>query len=375
MLTYRHIGGLCSFLMISLMMTWGQAPSTHSLPGVHEYVHVDQLPVLINFVEIRQQIGYPLAAVKQEIEGMVFCRVLVDSRGACIAATITRADHPLLKKAVERFLPELRFIPGKVQHQSVACWTNIMVRFDLATAKSFLVKRKAPKVFSGRLFVCRKARKSWRQAVEYKAEGKWEAANRAFEHGFLMYPHRLTPNRKQQAEIWRFLKDWGWIQLHLGETEAALQSLSEAIIWLELLGADAPEQVEELGHLYLLRSEARLAQGFPLDALADCQWVYANSNDHPLKVQALIQMGLVKAHLGDYAGALNMLQQALENAPDNPKGIVYKSRVLLMLGDTESACQTLSTLAEEELSPEWAWKADQTRRQACRPGLFTAQEY
>lgn len=361
---------VCSLCVASIGLKAQEVVSA-SLPGVSEYIHLDQEPILLNLTRVRNRIGYPLEAYKKGIEGKVYCRVLVSPKGNCIGAMISRSDHYLLSASVERHLSELKFLPASVGEQKIACWTNVLVLFELSRAKSFLIKKKSDRWWDGWILQGHAARKYWRKGESLMQAGKWEAAERAYSMGLARYPHQFHPNGSQRVEFANALKARGWLQLQLGAYNRASQSLSESIVWGEIHGSKNNNIVQWLPEIYLMRAKARLGAGQPLDALADCRWVLETYPEAAITPQVQIEVGLIQAHIGDYAAALNVLQQVIEQGEARDTALLYKANILLMMGNEGEACRCLGQIDRERLSAEWDWKVEQVFRRACRNELFS----
>ncbi|MEM8889835.1 MAG: energy transducer TonB, partial [Bacteroidota bacterium] len=100
-------------LLLSIFSwTIAQETAEKPYPDVHDFIAVDKEPVPLNLYLIKDKIGYPVKALKNKIEGKVFSRVLVSSKGEVIKYVLTRNDHPALGEAVKEELESLRFQPA-----------------------------------------------------------------------------------------------------------------------------------------------------------------------------------------------------------------------------------------------------------------------
>lgn len=101
-----------------------------SIPGVNDFVLVEKEPVPINLNEIKSQIGYPIAAIDQEIEGKVILRILLDPEGNYRRHVVYSDSHSLLTQAVERVIPQLQCTPAISKGQATWYWITIPFLFD-----------------------------------------------------------------------------------------------------------------------------------------------------------------------------------------------------------------------------------------------------
>lgn len=100
-------------------------------PEVNEFLFVDEEPTLLNIRDIRQQIGYPKVARDAGIEGTVVVRVLVDKKGNYKRHRVVKTPHPLLNKAVENQIHNLRFTPAIQGSAPADFWVNVPFKFGL----------------------------------------------------------------------------------------------------------------------------------------------------------------------------------------------------------------------------------------------------
>ena len=78
--------------------------------------------------------AYPLELLKQNIEGMVRVRYVVDTTGFADPETleILLASHPLFAKSVREVLPSMRFQPAKIGTKKVRQWVEQPFTFHIA---------------------------------------------------------------------------------------------------------------------------------------------------------------------------------------------------------------------------------------------------
>jgi tetratricopeptide (TPR) repeat protein len=71
--------------------------------------------------------------------------------------------------------------------------------------------------------------------------------------------------------------------------------------------------------------------------------------------EALIGMGNVYIQQGDYAAAIEALQQAIEQAPDSPQAYYALGEAYARSGDTSNACEAYARFLEQD--PPAGWKS------------------
>ena len=100
-------------------------------PDINEFIFVEEQPKPVNMAEIQKAIGYPQVARDAGIEGAVVIRVLVNEKGRYLRHKIINSVHPVLDKAVEKQLPNLRFTPAIQGGKPIKFWVNIPFNFKL----------------------------------------------------------------------------------------------------------------------------------------------------------------------------------------------------------------------------------------------------
>ncbi|MEL7532700.1 MAG: energy transducer TonB, partial [Bacteroidota bacterium] len=92
---------------------------------------VDVEPKPLNMIDVQKNIGYPKAARDNDIQGLVIAKVLVSKEGEYISNTIINSPDPVLTKAVQVQIEELRFEPAKKDGKAVQFYVNIPFNFKL----------------------------------------------------------------------------------------------------------------------------------------------------------------------------------------------------------------------------------------------------
>ncbi|MEO0895842.1 MAG: M56 family metallopeptidase [Bacteroidota bacterium] len=117
------IMGTCSGLYIQ--------HSSEAFPSSTAPVLATEMAEPLNLRDIRKEIGYPRAARETGVEGLIVCRVLVDTKGKVINHEVIKAEDDLLRRAVENQLYKLTFKPAQKDGKDIAMWVNIPFNFRL----------------------------------------------------------------------------------------------------------------------------------------------------------------------------------------------------------------------------------------------------
>jgi len=124
---------LC-LLLAGLWIMTGVAQETKE-PGINEFVFVEVEPQPVNLQEVIQKIGYPEEAVRENIEGNVVVRILVDEQGNYVKHAIVNQAPPALVNAVEAHISEISFTPALQNGKAIKYWKNLRFPFKLLEEK------------------------------------------------------------------------------------------------------------------------------------------------------------------------------------------------------------------------------------------------
>lgn len=91
------------------------------IPGVKQ-------PKEINLADIQKKIGYPTIPKNTDIDGDIVFRVLIDENGCYIKHLPSKNGTPILVKAVEEYLPEIRFTPATKDGIPIKFWITVPFR-------------------------------------------------------------------------------------------------------------------------------------------------------------------------------------------------------------------------------------------------------
>lgn len=338
-----------------------------ALPSVHEYIHVETKPEAINLDEVRQKIGYPLAALQQKISGTLYCRVLVDEEGMPREHVITRSLGHEIDARVGTFIGELRFHPARRNDTAVMYWVNLAFHFDGEAARHYEGKRIDPVNFlthsSGNNR--REAREALAQGLAALADDRLHDARWSLQKAIRLTPHRKKPRGQ-------ILESLFVAHYYLGRTEARLERWEAATLhWTEAIGLASSNRIGRLElfdlipQAYLQRSRARLASGHILAAFDDCQWVLSHYDANEIVAQAYLQRSRVQFHLQEYSNALNDVQQSIDLAPAQGRAYLQKARILIDLGGHAAACEALAQAAASHLENDEINQFYRLQEQAC----------
>ncbi|MFK7921286.1 MAG: energy transducer TonB [Bacteroidia bacterium] len=306
------------------------------IPDVHDFVYVDQEPIVLNFPDVRKAIGYPAAALKKGIEGDVYCRILVDESGEYLQHKILNTSHPCLVLAVEPYLSRLKFTPARKGRQKVSYWTNIPISFSQDRSKLYLASKRQGGAFG--LSYAKKAQLRLEAAEEMLADENYQASILEFTRALMYIP--VARKNPQKAAVKLFGVYLGRAKAYIGKQqyERATYDLIQAIG----LGSSSLEDLSisqfELAEAYNLRSYCYLALQNPIMANQDINWVLFHFVDEEQSVYlAQSQQIAVYRQLNQYEQALAVAQEAIERSPKEANAYYQKGLVLYTIGANEAA--------------------------------------
>ena len=95
------------------------------------FVVLEKEPKPVNMDELKKLIGYPSQAIEAEIEGKVVVRVYVDKFGDYKKHIVLKDPHPLLTRAVESKIANLKMTPGIQGTKPIPVWVTLPFEFSL----------------------------------------------------------------------------------------------------------------------------------------------------------------------------------------------------------------------------------------------------
>lgn len=360
------------FFLAPFSLCHAQAPTR--APHIHEYIYVNREPSPINLKEVRAQIGYPIAAVKQNIEGVIHCRILVDEEGKYERHTFTRNAHPILMKAVDRQLETLRFRPAIKERVPIKYWVNVPF--------SFRLKHDAQQAISQQV----KQTRHWGKRNPTKAQAHFEAGlmfleNQQYEQALDMLTKslRFNPHAKRRRQKWWLMSFY----THLLRAEAltaegkwttALEDYTEAIG----LGKQYTQEVAPyLVQAHIGRAHLHYLSGDIQRAINDYNWMLRMYEVAP----AWHQPELLELRLGLMAYQEELLleqeYQRSTSAPQAPLAIFLHAMKQARIGHTELAIKLHRRVIQRTDSlplkvHAWARIGELLRQQGNHQQAFTA---
>ncbi len=305
------------------------------VPGVHDYVYVDQEPIVLNLDDVRKAIGYPAHALKKGIEGKVYCRVLVNENGTYLKHRILNSAHPVLTKAVDPYLNRLKFLPAKRGKESITYWTNIPIAFTSNESKLYIGKRES---LNFGVSYAKKAALRLENAKAYYEDKQFKASALEYTRALMFIPVARKRPAKAAAKLFDIYMGRAKALIGAREYEKATADLIQAIG----LGHTAYDQntisKAQIAEAYNLRSFCRLAMLQTSQAAKDINWVLFNYQDDEQAVyQAESQKIAVYRQLSQFEKALSIAQETIERSPEEPYAYYQKGLVLWTIGAGEAA--------------------------------------
>ncbi|MEM6344129.1 MAG: energy transducer TonB [Bacteroidota bacterium] len=319
------------------------------VPKVHDYVYVDQEPVILNLNDVRKAIGYPFSAIKQGIEGKVYCRVLVNENGVYIKHRILNSAHPILTKAVNPYLNQLKFIPAKRGKESVSYWTNIPFAFSQEECRLYLRKQSENLNFG--VSYAKKAAMRIENAKAYLANKEFEASALEYTRALMYIP--IARKRPAKAAAKLFDIYMGRAQAYMGaqQYEKAVADLIQAIGLGHTAYDKAAISQTQIANAYNLRSYCRLAMGQTSQAAKDISWVLFNYQRLESAVyRAQAHQIAVHRQLSQFEKALALAEETIERSPEEPYAYYQKGLVLWTIGAEEAAMNCFIQAQSRNLS-------------------------
>lgn len=122
---------ILSFFCLIAINVQAQSPASKST-AVEELPAPEVMPAVLNMQQVANAIGYPAEAKTYKIEGKVFVKVLVDTKGNVIEHQLIKDPHKLLSDAVLEHVNELKFTPAQDKGKPAKAWVMIPFQFKLS---------------------------------------------------------------------------------------------------------------------------------------------------------------------------------------------------------------------------------------------------
>jgi periplasmic protein TonB len=96
-----------------------------------DFILLEKEPQAVNLDELKKLIGYPPLAKEGEIQGKVVLRVMVDKNGDYVKHIVLDSPHPILTRAVESKIDQLKMTPGIQAGKPIKVWVTLPFKFTL----------------------------------------------------------------------------------------------------------------------------------------------------------------------------------------------------------------------------------------------------
>lgn len=168
-------------------------------PDINAFIYVDKEPKPVNLQEVRDMIGYPEEAIKNELEGTIVVRILVDETGDYVRHKIIPEKSNILATAVSEHVPMLRFLPAQRGDSMVAHWLNIPFRFRLKSPETRQLEKEA-EAKTDSLTGSPEDYALWqRRAVVYSKLEQWDNAIEDFTESIDLNPRKNKPKASKSS--------------------------------------------------------------------------------------------------------------------------------------------------------------------------------
>ncbi|MEM6628362.1 MAG: energy transducer TonB [Bacteroidota bacterium] len=370
------------------------------IPDLFEYHQVDVKAVALNQHLVRKSIGYPSKAIKDGIEGKVFCRVLVDEKGHYVRHELTRVDHPLLGKAVDPKVHYLKFSPAFIKRNPVSTWTNVVFSFKKEHQRyEFDQINLEPRM-------TRRLNNPYKRAEYYLTEGQVSLDEGNYRSAVRMLSQVIAIGKERSKKI--AFKEISFSTLIIrsevytkqGQLDLAIKDLTEAIGLAQTTLQKEQEIQSNLPNLYKDRAELYLMFEKPYEALEDLQWVERVFEDSSffiscqisevylqidqlepaeqrlLKLRHILEKdsqsqpeelhsyhsllyGVLQMKKEEYESSFAALQSSIEHKVKNPLAYFYKAMAIWELEGDLHVCENLQIAIELGLGGKRKVKAEQ----------------
>ena len=396
--------------LLSVNVVWSQhAIKLSDVPGLFDYQKVDLKPSPLNQNLVRKAIGYPPKAIKEGIEGKVFCRVLVDDKGNYIKHKLTRVDHPLLGKAVDGKVHFLKFSPAFVKRRSVSAWANVVFSFK---EKDQHLEFDRVKLVSP---LSRKLNNPLKRAAYFQSEGQMALQEENYRAAIRMFSQVIEIGKEHHKKAsykklsLAAFSARGKVFALQGDSEGAIKDYTEAI-GLAQAGLKKQKDIQkQLASLYQTRAYLYLVRGEPYEALEDLRRLQQEDIENPFFIDALLaevyleleqwekaQLKLAETQNGiknaqeelssefqayfyllrgillieqhTYEEAFASLQESIDLQAANPIAYFYKGLAIWQLDGQQHVCENMQIAIDQGLSGRRLAEAEEILRVTnCHP--------
>lgn len=103
---------------------------TPQVQNTNELLYITP-PYPLNLEEVRMATPYPETVKKRKIEGIVYLKLLIDTRGIVRKVVLVESLDPELDEIAIKMSKQLRFRPAKKENKPVAVWVSLPYKFTL----------------------------------------------------------------------------------------------------------------------------------------------------------------------------------------------------------------------------------------------------
>ena len=97
---------------------------------------VDKLPELVGGIKsVMEKVVYPEDAKKNNVEGKVFIKIIVDEKGNVENAEVSQSAGASLDAAALKAAKQCKFIPAQKDGKNVRCEVTLPIQFKLGDKK------------------------------------------------------------------------------------------------------------------------------------------------------------------------------------------------------------------------------------------------
>jgi TonB family protein len=120
----------------STNLKFGEVPSP--IPGINEFVQVDQLPQVVNSIMPH----YPELAKRAGVEGKAWVKILVGPSGIPLNAIVIKSSDPIFNQTSIDAAMRFKFSPALKDNKPVAVWVVVPFKYTLDGSKGELKQHK-----------------------------------------------------------------------------------------------------------------------------------------------------------------------------------------------------------------------------------------
>jgi len=98
-----------------------------------EKIEYDKAPIPVGGIEaIMKNVIYPEEAKKENIEGKVFVKAIIDENGNVLKVEILKSENELLNNASLKAVKSSKFVPAELNGKKIKVEITIPIKFKLS---------------------------------------------------------------------------------------------------------------------------------------------------------------------------------------------------------------------------------------------------